>query len=114
MNHPKRGQIYRLKSDAVGKPRMILIISRTEINGGQNVVAIPFTSAQLEKRTELAYCASFYKGEGGLEKDCVAKADEVSSYPKILIDFAKGLVGTLNDEQMERVVEALKWTLALS
>jgi mRNA-degrading endonuclease toxin of MazEF toxin-antitoxin module len=77
MRSPKRGEIFRLKGDSVGKPRPVLIVSRTEVNGGIYVI-VPFFSEQLAKRKALAQCVFFASGEFGLEKDCVAKTDEVT------------------------------------
>lgn len=61
MRSPRRGEIYRLKSDAVGKPRPVLIVSRNELNSGIYVVAIPYYSEQVESRRTrtrpLAECA---------------------------------------------------------
>ncbi len=113
MNKPKWGQLYRLKHDAVGKPRIIVIVSREEINGGHSVLAVPFTSQQLDKRKSLDYCAHFYPGEGGLELECVAKTDELSLYDKTHIRLADGPVGQFDKDQMERLCEALKWSLKI-
>jgi mRNA-degrading endonuclease toxin of MazEF toxin-antitoxin module len=53
-------------------------------------------------------------GEGNLDKHCVAKTDEVSLIDKLDIDLAHGYVGEFDDRQMQRVVEALKWSLRIN
>lgn len=111
MHKPKQGQIYLLKKDEDGKQRPVLIISRSELNGGHSVSAVPFYSQQLEKRKNQPWCAFFHKGEGGLLKDCVAKPDEMAPYDKTYIDFARGKVGEFDEHQIERVLNALRWAV---
>jgi mRNA-degrading endonuclease toxin of MazEF toxin-antitoxin module len=114
--NPKRGQLYALKDkgQADGKPRPVLIMSVNALNGGSSVVAIPFYSQQLEKRSAQDWCVRFYAGEGNLEKDCVAKTDEISLIEKIDLSLANGPIGSFDDAQMQRVVQALKWTLLIT
>ncbi|MBS0266191.1 MAG: type II toxin-antitoxin system PemK/MazF family toxin [Planctomycetes bacterium] len=108
---PRRGQLFWLKADHVGKPRIIVIVSNNTLNGGHCVLAVPFYSQQLEKRSAQAWCVLFARHEGGLEKDCVAKCDEISLVDKIDIDFSRGLVGTFDEGQMQRVINAIKWSI---
>lgn len=114
MGQPRRGEIYRLKPlPPLGKPRPVLVISRDELNLGHSVVAVPFYSQQLAKRTSQKWCVFFYKGEGGLEVDCVAKTDEVSLIDKLHLNLAAGPIGTFDTHQLSRVTAALTWSLQL-
>jgi mRNA-degrading endonuclease toxin of MazEF toxin-antitoxin module len=112
---PNRGEIYALKGgpDSGGKRRPVLIISNDVLNGGHSVLAIPFYSQQLDKRRGQKWCAEFAAGEAGLAKDCVAKTDEITLIDKLDIDLANGYVGKLDDSQLQRVIEALKWSLVI-
>jgi mRNA-degrading endonuclease toxin of MazEF toxin-antitoxin module len=110
-NNPSRGDVYRLLARGALKPRPIAIVSRNQLNNGHSILAVPFYSQQLEKRSALPWCVRFYKGEGGLEVDCVAKCDEVSLISRHDIDLAAGRMGTLSDEQLTRIEPALKWAL---
>lgn len=109
MTTPKRGEIYLQKKDS----RPVVILSNNILNGGHSVVAVPFYSQQLEKRAKQPWCAMFQAGEGGLDKDCAAKSDEITLIDKLDIHLARGPIGTLNDEQMNRIVDALKWSLGM-
>lgn len=113
MMKPKWGQVFRLKTNSPRKPRPVVIVSREEINGGHSVLAVPFTSQQLQKRRGLDYCEEFFTGEGGLDMDCVAKADELSMIDKLDIDFRSGPLGQLDESQMERLLGAIRWTLKI-
>lgn len=108
---PKRGEVYLEKKDETGKARPLVIISNNKLNGGHSVVAIPFYSQQLEKRATQPWCAIFQAGEGGLDRDCAAKTDEITLIDKLYINLAHGPIGTLDDEQMNRIMTALKWSL---
>ena len=110
---PKRGQLFRLKSDAAGKQRIVVIVSRTELNAGLSVVAVPFYSSQFETRKYEDFCAEFAKGEGGLTKDCVAKTDQITYVLKSDLELTKGSIGFFNESQMLRLLDALKWTLKI-
>jgi mRNA-degrading endonuclease toxin of MazEF toxin-antitoxin module len=106
--NPKRGQLYRLKDR-----RPIVIVSRDRLNGGHSVLAVPFYSQQLEKRSQQAWCALFHSGEGGLDRDCVAKADQVTLVDKCDINLAEGPIGQFDEAQMARLIRAVKWSLCL-
>lgn len=111
--NPKRGEIYLLKRDAAGKQRPVVVVSNDILNHGNTVLVVPFYSQQLEKRATQAWCAMFQQGEGGLERDCAAKADQITLVDKLEIDLASGVVGRFNDLQMERLVRAIKWSLSI-
>lgn len=78
MQTPRRGQIFRLKSDEAGKPRRVLIVSITILNKGLTCTAVPFTSTKLTERRRYPSCVFFCAGESGLTMDCVAKCDDVT------------------------------------
>ena len=64
-------------------------------------------------RKSQGWYALFYAGEGNLDRNCVAKTDEVSLIDKLDRDLAKGPIGQFDKHQMARVVEALKWSLLI-
>jgi mRNA-degrading endonuclease toxin of MazEF toxin-antitoxin module len=109
----KRGQVFVLKPDQDGKERPLVIVSHDVLNGGHSVLAVPFYSQQIEKRQKQPWCAFFKAGEGGLSKDCVAKADELSLIDKLNINIAKGPIGTFDEAQLGRLMTAVKWSLAI-
>lgn len=113
----QRGQVFRLVSDSssgavdVMANRPVLIVSRDDLNRGSSVLAVPFTSQQLEKRAPLPWCVPFRRGEAGLDRDCVAKCDQVSTIDKTAIDFRRGPVGRATAKQMRAVVDAIRYCL---
>lgn len=113
MRSPRRGQIFRLKSDAAGKKRPVLIVSRNELNGGIYVLAAPFYSEQIEKRRQLRQCVLFQSGEYGLDKTCVLKADEVSLFKISELRIAEGAIGELDEPRLRLVATALAYALGL-
>lgn len=110
---PRRGEIYRLKENGDRKPRPIVIISNNILNGGDGVVAVPFYSRQLAKRKNEQWCAMYSAGEGGLEKDSAAKTDQITLIDKLDIDLAAGPIGEFDRHQMDRLLDALKWSLKI-
>jgi mRNA-degrading endonuclease toxin of MazEF toxin-antitoxin module len=108
---PEYGYIYLLKRDSVGKSRPIVVVSNNTLNRGDSILAVPFYSRQLEKRKKQQWCAFYSTGEGGLDRDCVAKADELTLVDKLDIDLVAGKVGGFNDDQMKRLISAIKWSL---
>jgi mRNA-degrading endonuclease toxin of MazEF toxin-antitoxin module len=114
----KRGEIYHLKgtgnaTEIDGKPRPILIVGRNELNGGHSVLAVPFYSQQLDRRSGFKSCVLFRAGDSSLLKDCVAKTDEITLVHMSKIDIAAGPVDTVSDRTMERIDDALRWSLGL-
>ena len=106
-----RGEIYILSSDAAGKRRPAVVISRDEINGGNQLVMVPFYSAQLDKRRQFSFCVLFTAQETGLDKDCVAKVDQISSIDKTKLDFGRGPIGKLNGKQLQKILQALNYVV---
>ncbi len=111
--NPKRGELYVLKSDPAGKPRVIVIVSNDALNRGNGVLAVPFYSQQLEKRKTQPWCAYFHAGGGNLNFDCVAKADELTLTDKADIRLAAGPIGVFDEGQMARLMVAVRHCLCL-
>ena len=68
------------------KPRLVVVVSRNELNQGNSITVVPLTSQQLEKRTKSDYCVFLPAGSAGNDKDCVAKCDAVSALDKVWIE----------------------------
>jgi mRNA-degrading endonuclease toxin of MazEF toxin-antitoxin module len=113
MRTPRRGCIYRLKSDRVGKTRPVLIVSPTAHNKGAWCLAAPFYSEQIETRRKFPFCVVFAEGEFGLEKECALKLDEVSLFKQSELRLADGMVGEVSDERMQDVDRALLSALGI-
>lgn len=109
-----RGQIYFLKPDKSGKSRPVVVVSNDLLNGGHSVLAIPFYSQQLQKRSTQQWCVQYAAGEGNLPKDCVTKTDQLTLIDKADIDIAQGPIGRFTDAQLARLADGIKWTLSIS
>ncbi|HET6575834.1 MAG TPA: type II toxin-antitoxin system PemK/MazF family toxin [Fimbriiglobus sp.] len=108
---PEQGEIY--DAWAGGETwRPVLVVSRRELNGGRYVVAVPFTSAQFDKRRDLPNCVPFAAGDCGLTKDCVAQADAISVIPIDQINLEQGPIGRVSDEQLRDVILAIQYVIA--
>lgn len=113
MRSPRRGQVFRLKADAVGKPRPVLVVSIDALNGGLYVTTVPFYGEQVEKRRHLKTCVFFSQGEFGFEKDCVAKADEVTMVRISELRTAEGSLAELDEITMRKISDALAYCLGI-
>lgn len=107
----KRGEIYRLRDDEVGKPRPVVIVSRDEFNTGSDLLVVPFFSQQVTKRQDDLSCSEFGPTEGGLTVGCMAMCGYMQSIKKTELRQPK--LGSFNASQMERLMDAVKWTLDL-
>lgn len=105
------GEIY-LAYGGGDKYRPVLIVSREELNRGNYVVAIPFTSVNFDKRSTFPNCIAFRAGEFGLEKDCVAQAEAISIYHKDDIDVDRGVIAEVDVERMRDVIIAIGYVIA--
>ena len=108
--NPQRGQIYFLPFGE-GKRRPVVIVSRDSLNAGDSILIVPFTSQKLPERRQQAQCVFFEAGKYGLSEDCVAKTDEITRIPKSAIDWSRGVIGRLPNEEMLRIVRAVRYVM---
>jgi mRNA-degrading endonuclease toxin of MazEF toxin-antitoxin module len=92
------------------KPRLVIIVSRNELNQGKTIVVVPLTSKQLETRRNTDYCVFFPAGCCGNDEDCVAKCDALAQVDKVQISSG---VGVVDRKRMSEIDAAIKWALAL-
>ncbi|HEX7380253.1 MAG TPA: type II toxin-antitoxin system PemK/MazF family toxin [Pirellulales bacterium] len=111
MTHMERGQVFLLNPDADGKQRPMVVVSRDELNRGHSVIVMPCYSQQLDKRSKLRYCVFLEAGEGGLDKDCVVKADEIATLDKTRFDATRGALGRLKPKRMAEIAAALRYVV---
>ena len=111
---PLRGMLFRLKPDSQGKRRPVVVVSNDLLNGGDRVLVVPFYSQQVEKRKQQPWCVHFQAGDGGLEKECVAKTDELGMIDKLNLDLVNGFIGRFDDVQLQRVLDGIKWSLSIT
>ena len=102
------GEIYRLRTD--GRP--VIIVSREELNRGDNVVAVPVTSRHFERRRTRPNCVPFQAGQFGFTENCVAQAENISFIEKIELDLDNPPQATLDDVTMLELIHAIGYTIA--
>jgi mRNA-degrading endonuclease toxin of MazEF toxin-antitoxin module len=99
------GEVYLASTDAGN--REVVVVSREELNRGNWVVAILVTSVRYALRSTLPHCVPFQAGEFGLEKDCVAQAETISSIAIADLDLDQGTLGVLDELRMRAPIKAI-------
>ena len=110
---PQPGEIYWAFLESAAR-RPVVIVSRTELNRGRYVVAVPFTSQRLGERCQLPNCVAFRSGEFGLPKNCLAQADAIAQVATDELDLATGPVGVLDLETQRELLKAIGYVLGAS
>src|SRR5579862_478137 len=86
-----------------GKHR-VLVVSRTELNEGNYVVTVMFTTKRLDERKLHPSCVFFPAGsQEGLEAECVAQRESISQMPIEYLDVEAGPLGHVEDEKMAEI-----------
>ena len=94
-----------------GKPRPVVVVSRDDLNRGDYVVVVPFTTQKLDNRGGLQSCVLFRAGESGLARDCVAKTDEITFVSITELDWKRGRVGRVLAPRMNEIVRAIRYMI---
>lgn len=103
---PRQGDIYWAFVEGPRR-RPIVVMSREELNQGDYVLGMTFTSARLRERERLPNCVLFHEGEFGLTKTCVAQAETVSMISKQDLDLEDGFIDQVKGEKLRELVKAL-------
>lgn len=85
----------------------MVVVSREELNRGSYFLAVPFTTAHLERRKELPNCVPFEAGDFGLPKKCVAQAEALTQLRKSNLSEPREKIGTLSSEALAEVIDAV-------
>jgi mRNA-degrading endonuclease toxin of MazEF toxin-antitoxin module len=81
------------------KPRPVLVIQNHEIETGESVIVVPFTSTDnADISTRIAVSPS---SQNGLDRDCFLEVDKMSA---INTSYAGDKIGTLEDSILEEVL----------
>jgi mRNA-degrading endonuclease toxin of MazEF toxin-antitoxin module len=103
---PRRGEIYLASLD---KDRPVLILSVDSLNRhALDVCIVPITSVQ---RSQFSMRVPLAKGEGGLNQNCWAKCDQVTTLEKTFL-HAKPF-GTLPSGKLQQIENQVKLALGL-
>ena len=99
------GDIYWAVAGTTRHP--IIIVSRESLNRGHYVVAVPCTTARLSERRRSWSCVYLEAGEGGLPRECVATADQISAVEIVDVVVEDGKIGQLDEERVRDLIRAI-------
>ena len=110
-----RGEIYYADLDPVvgsetGKNRPVLIIQNDIGNAYSPTTIVAVVTEYSDKKARYPICVSITK-DAGLEKDSIVNLAQIRTIDKKRLRGS--CVATLSDEQMEKVNQAIKNSLAL-
>lgn len=109
----RSGEIYFATNVYGSDPHPVVVVSREELNQGNYVVIVPFTSKKYAERKTFPQCVPFPAGtQTGLSLDCVARCDFITTVEKIELDFATGVLGKVDEEHMRDIILAIGYTIA--
>lgn len=110
-----QGDIYYCFDRGKSTNHRVLIVSREELNRGNYVVTVAFTSKRLKDRKELPNCVFFPAGsQTGLDEDCVMQGESITMTPWTELDVHSGLLGRVEEDKMEEVIAAIGDVMAAS
>lgn len=98
------GEIY-IDDDDPGK-HPVVIVSREPLNRGDYVITIPFTTARVNQ--DRPNLVKFEKGQGGLDKTCVAHVDAIARTEISCLGVRLGKIG---DDRHQELIKAIGYVL---
>lgn len=105
-SHPKRGEIYVANLD---KPRPAIILSVDQLNRhALDVCVVPITT---KPHARFVLRVPLKKGEGGLDADCWAKCDQVTTLEKAFLRPRP--LGALSSAKLQEVAQQVRFALGL-
>ena len=105
-SYPKRGEVYLANLD---KLRPAIILSVDELNRhALDVCIVPVTTKQHAK---FIMRVLLRKGEGGLDSDCWAKCDQVTTLEKTFLHASA--LGALSPARLREIEQQVKFALGL-
>jgi mRNA-degrading endonuclease toxin of MazEF toxin-antitoxin module len=103
---PKRGEVYLVEVD---KLRPAVILSVDSLNKhALDVCLVPFTTVQ---RAEFSLRVAIKRGDGGLDQNCWAKCDQVTTLEKDYLRYPA--LGVLSDQSFAAIQEQVRIALGL-
>jgi len=105
-SHPKKGEVYVARLD---KPRPVVILSVDSLNKfALDVCVVPVTSVQ---HGEFSMRIPIRAHEGGLDRNCWAKCDQVTTLEKSYLRYPA--LGFLSPQTFQSIEAAVRIALGL-
>lgn len=103
----RQGDIFRCW-DGPNSTHRVLVVSRDELNRGDYVVTVQFTSTNVAKRKTEPNCVYFKQGtQTGLSDDCVMQGESIAVTDKVRLEVASGPLGRVEGEKFEQILAAI-------
>lgn len=104
--HPRRGEVYLVDLD---KARPAIILSVDELNRhALDVCVVPITT---KEHAAFSMRVPIKRGDGGLDFDCWAKCDQVTTLEKSFL--RKQPIGKLSQQTFQKIEEQVRVALGL-
>jgi mRNA-degrading endonuclease toxin of MazEF toxin-antitoxin module len=103
---PRRGEVYLLQLD---KPRPAVVLSLNELN--RQAFDVCVVGITTRRHVKFRMRVPLDAGEGGLNFQCWAKCDQVTTLAKNLLRYPA--LGTLSFQSMAKIEEQVKVALGL-
>lgn len=104
--YPKRGEVYLAMLD---KLRPVIILSVDSLNKyALDVCVVPITTKEHKSFSMRVFLRA---GEGGLDRDCWAKCDQVATLEKDSLKYP--VLGSLPSRKLAHIQEQIKIALGL-
>lgn len=103
---PKRGEVYLVQLD---KPRPALILSVNQLN--RHALDVCVVGITTKQHVKFSMRVALQAGDGGLNFDCWAKCDQVTTLPKNLLRYPS--LGVLRLQSVLRIEEQVRVALGL-
>jgi mRNA-degrading endonuclease toxin of MazEF toxin-antitoxin module len=82
----KQGEIYWADLDEGGR-RLVIVVSREELNRGSRALVVPCTSQKFDLRSRLPNCVPFRPGQYAFTAPTVAQCENAQLIDKSLLDL---------------------------
>jgi len=103
---PKRGEVYLVELD---KPRPAIVLSVDQLN--RHALDVCVVGITTKQHIQFSMRAPLKAKEGGLDFDCWAKCDQVTSVEKSLLRYPA--LGALSNATLARIEEQIRVALGL-
>jgi mRNA interferase MazF len=105
--HPRRGEVYLVSLGAKRRPAVILSVDALNRHA-LDVCVVGLTTAEHAK---FSMRVPIKAGDSGLNSDCWAKCDQVTTLEKTLLQYPA--IGRLSEAAFKRVQEQVRISLGL-
>lgn len=106
-SHPRRGEVYLVSLGTKRRPAVILSIDALNRHA-LNVCVVGLTTVE---HARFSMRVPIEAGDGGLDSDCWAKCDQVTTLEKGLLHYPA--IGRLSEPTFRKIQEQVKISLGL-